>query len=198
MNSASLHRFGREDRPRMLRSVPTRYRGTVFASTLEADWAATLDHWGMAWQYEPEAFQLPNGINYRPDFHLPNQRVWLEVKGPHDRRLGKAAELQRALYEEAGGEGWSFHAFLVIVLRPAGADGKAHWEGSVPGQSPVVMRCSACDHHVWMDHNGIWSCRLHFDKRRTPHKPWLPHGDLFWPGELPFIRAPRPSRREGA
>jgi hypothetical protein len=65
------------------------YRGVHFRSTLEADWAATLDSLNITWQYEPEAYQTPLGA-YSPDFWLPAQKVWLEVKGPHSERVDKA------------------------------------------------------------------------------------------------------------
>lgn len=77
----------------MIQAVPRTYRGVRFRSTLEADWAATLDAFSIAWQYEPEAVQLPSGDLYRPDFYLPQCTTWLEVKGPHNDRLSKTREL---------------------------------------------------------------------------------------------------------
>lgn len=79
-----------------IRAVPRSYRGVRFRSTLEADWAATLTHLDIAWQYEPEAVTLPSGELYRPDFYLPECETWLEVKGPHNDRLDKALELGEA------------------------------------------------------------------------------------------------------
>ena len=58
----------------------------LFRSTLEADWAATLDSLSIGWQYEPEGVQLPSGELHRPDFYLPGIATWLEVKGPHGER----------------------------------------------------------------------------------------------------------------
>lgn len=80
-----------------IRAVPKTYSGVLFRSTLEADWAATLDHYGIVWQYEPEAVQLPSGTYYRPDFYLPELTTWLEVKGWHNERLDKAQELASAV-----------------------------------------------------------------------------------------------------
>jgi hypothetical protein len=79
-----------------VRAVPQTYRNTRFRSTLEADWAATLDSLAITWEYEPEAVQLPSGEFYRPDFYLPGCETWLEVKGPHDDRIGKVHELGAA------------------------------------------------------------------------------------------------------
>ncbi|MFI5867660.1 hypothetical protein [Streptomyces sp. NPDC051546] len=40
-----------------------------------------FDHLGVAWQYEPEGFDLGEGCWYLPDFWLPELRFWFEVKG---------------------------------------------------------------------------------------------------------------------
>jgi hypothetical protein len=80
----------------IIKAVPQVYRGVRFRSTLEADWAATLDTLKIQWQYEPEAVRLPSGTFYRPDFYLPELTTWLEVKGPHDERLDKTRELAKA------------------------------------------------------------------------------------------------------
>ncbi len=111
-----------------IRSVPTWYRGTRFASTLEADWARTFDTFGWEWQYEPEALTLSSGELYRPDFYLPGQRVWCEVKGPHDERRHKATQLHRDLNCGEIDE-WSWYVELVVVLRPPRMGGR-HRRGS--------------------------------------------------------------------
>lgn len=57
------------------------YSGYAFASTVEARWALFLDRLGIAYEYEYEGFNLGGG--YRPDFWLPDLRMWAEVKGDH-------------------------------------------------------------------------------------------------------------------
>src|SRR5262245_10502329 len=86
----------------MIRSIKTTYRGVLFASTLEADWAKTLDAMRIVWEYEPEGVTLPDGQRYRCDFYLPRIRTWLEVKGPHDQRLDKAGVLADAVAHAPG------------------------------------------------------------------------------------------------
>ena len=176
-----------------LNATPTWYRGTRFRSTLEADWAATFDTWGWKWNYEPVAVELPDGTNYRPDFHLPSQRVWCEVKGPHNQRLKNAVDLQNALdYDE-----WLWGSDLVVVLRPPGPGEKAIWEGTRDGQDLVMVMCPECEHYGFMDYAGLWSCRRHMKIKGEPNKFWQqPGGGLFWPGEMAFTRAPRPKRKE--
>lgn len=59
--------------------IPTEYHGTLFRSRLEARWAVLFDVLHMPWEYEPEAFG--NRVTgYTPDFWLPEQGVFIEVK----------------------------------------------------------------------------------------------------------------------
>lgn len=62
-------------------SIQTNYKGCRFRSRLEARWAVFLDHLHVPWEYEPEGYRLDNGRCYLPDFWLPSQRGWLEIKG---------------------------------------------------------------------------------------------------------------------
>lgn len=176
-----------------IRPIPTVYRGIKFASTLEADWAAMFDHLGWAWQYEPVGVQLEDGQRYRPDFYLPSQRVWAEVKGPHNERIDKASALQAGLSNDS----FDWDTDLVVILRPPrvgrnGAGERAWWENAINGQDIVLVLCPECEHHGFMDLAGVWSCRRHMRVHKEPNKFWTdPDGDLFRPGELPFARAPR-------
>lgn len=173
-----------------IKPIPTVYRGIRFASALEADWACTFDFFGWTWQYEPVGVQLDDGQWYRPDFHLPTQNVWCEVKGPHNERIDKPSALQSTL----PGDAFEWDADLVVVLRPSqpGSDGEyAHWD-NLKGQDIVVTRCPHCHHLGFMDFEGIWFCRRHPDIRPKPNKFWTHEdGGLYRSGDLPFSRAPR-------
>lgn len=61
------------------RPIETAYRGCRFRSRLEARHAVFLDTLGVPWSYEIEGFEL-GGIRYLPDFWLPEQGCWVEVK----------------------------------------------------------------------------------------------------------------------
>jgi hypothetical protein len=61
-------------------AIETSYAGCRFRSRLEARWAVFFDALGIRWQYEPQGFDL-DGDRYLPDFYLPDQRLWVEVKG---------------------------------------------------------------------------------------------------------------------
>lgn len=75
-----------------IKPIPTYYAGYYFRSRLEARWAVFFHSLGVHWEYEPEGFQLPNGMNYLPDFRVKcyGKRgsrecvpfdLWIEVKG---------------------------------------------------------------------------------------------------------------------
>lgn len=172
-----------------IRSVPTWYAGTRFASTLEADWAATFDMFGWYWEYEPQALILSTGEWYRPDFYLPAQRVWCEAKGPLDERIHKTRDLHQSLnYDE-----WDWHSRLVVILRPPGPGEGAMWEAASDGQDIVLVKCADCQHYCFMDYNGIWSCRHHFSVGKTPNVPWCNGGECLRPGDAKFFS---PSRKQ--
>jgi len=77
-----------------MQAIETNYKGYRFRSRLEARWAVIFDWCQWQWDYEPQGYTLKNGINYLPDFYLPNCKatlyqhtgkvpsgVWVEIKG---------------------------------------------------------------------------------------------------------------------
>ena len=80
-----------------MKVLPTRYAGIDFRSRTEARWAVFFNTLGVRWVYEMEGFDLPSG-NYLPDFWLPDQSCWFEVKGEHptERETSLAMELATA------------------------------------------------------------------------------------------------------
>lgn len=65
-----------------MQAIETEYSGYRFRSRLEARWAVVFDCLGLLWEYEPEGFELGNGLRYLPDFRLPELNTWLEIKPP--------------------------------------------------------------------------------------------------------------------
>ena len=71
-----------------IKAIDTHYAGYKFRSRLEARWGVCFDALGVAWEYEPEGFELPNGDWYLPDFWLPLEPhgdytvagLWVEIK----------------------------------------------------------------------------------------------------------------------
>ena len=65
--------------------------GIAVRSSWEANFARILNHLSIPWQYEPRSFPLDADGNktYTPDFFLPNQNCYVEIKG---RWIGDAKE----------------------------------------------------------------------------------------------------------
>jgi hypothetical protein len=63
-----------------IRAIETNYNGYRFRSRLEARWAVFYDALGIPYEYEKEGFDLGDGLFYLPDFWLPEQRLWVEIK----------------------------------------------------------------------------------------------------------------------
>lgn len=68
--------------PAAISPMPVRYKGYHFRSRTEARWAIVFEHLNLAWEYEVDGFNLPSGP-YLPDFWLPSNRFWVEIKPPH-------------------------------------------------------------------------------------------------------------------
>lgn len=130
-----------------IKPIETLYRGYRFRSRLEARWAVFFDVAGIAWQYEPEGFDLTNvkvprryesdlesqlndrlleldlepvrvwnepedmqayaPLWYLPDFYLPEQEYWVEVKPtfPTEREI----LLMKRLVMATGKDGYFFY-----------------------------------------------------------------------------------------
>lgn len=81
----------------MLKAIETVYNGYRFRSRLEARWAVFFDALGVKYEYEKEGFDLGEAGWYLPDFWLPNEQIWVEIKGQeptHDEKMkcGKLAD----------------------------------------------------------------------------------------------------------
>lgn len=64
----------------MIQAIETQYKGYRFRSRLEARWAVFFDALNIEWEYEKEGYDLGKTGWYLPDFWLPKQKTFLEVK----------------------------------------------------------------------------------------------------------------------
>ena len=84
-----------------IKPVETDYNGIRYRSRTEARWALFLDVLGLPHHYEVETFDLKvdnQQVLYSPDFWLPKQDCWLEIKGeePDELACEKASLLAMA------------------------------------------------------------------------------------------------------
>jgi len=63
-----------------IKPIETAYNGYLFRSRLEARWAVFFDELGIKYEYEPEGFDLGEHGWYLPDFWLPENNIWVEIK----------------------------------------------------------------------------------------------------------------------
>ena len=164
------------------------YRGVHYRSTLEADWSATLRSLGIEHRYEPEAYQTPEGT-YGPDFWLPGQHVWLEVKGPHGERIGKAesfANLLAVAHESDGRiDDYGQITYPVSPTHAVLVYGLPARDGCIEMRTPRHFgtradfgHCPRCDHWTIL-FDDVGQCRV-----------CLHSGDdLFLKQGIPFRRA---------
>lgn len=66
--------------PSDLKPIETQYNGYRFRSRLEARWAVFFDSLSIPYEYEKEGFDLGDAGWYLPDFWLPQQRCWVEIR----------------------------------------------------------------------------------------------------------------------
>lgn len=96
----------------VIEAIPTRYDGHKFRSRTEARWAVFFRAMGIPYEYEKEGYVLPSGL-YLPDFWLPSQEAWVEIKGqaPDEDEKRFASELAagtyRRVYIFSGNPNWS-------------------------------------------------------------------------------------------
>lgn len=62
------------------KAIETKFQGHKFRSRGEARWACFFSEAGIEYQYEEEGYAL-EGTPYLPDFYLPQQDCFIEVKG---------------------------------------------------------------------------------------------------------------------
>lgn len=62
------------------KAIETKYNGYHFRSRLEARYAVFFDTLGIPYYYEHEGYSL-EGLSYLPDFYLPQQDCFIEIKG---------------------------------------------------------------------------------------------------------------------
>jgi hypothetical protein len=77
-----------------------------FRSNWEANFARILNFQNRTWLYEHQTFQLIDNVSYTPDFYLPSEDTFYEIKG----RMDERSKLQIQLMNE-----YFAHVKLTII-----------------------------------------------------------------------------------
>lgn len=126
-----------------IRALHTDYAGFTFRSRTEARWAVFLDALGVRWDYEPQAYSF-GGQRYLPDFWLPTQGRWLEVKG--GRPDGRAREKCQWLADGTG------QPVLVVWGEPRPPCLLAEVAAELPGEADQALVFTS----GWDDYAHWW------------------------------------------
>ena len=82
-----------------IKPIETYYNGYRFRSRLEARWAVFFDALGIRYQYEIEGYKLSDGQYYLPDFFLPDDGYYVEVKGYSEHIIKDLDKVNQFVYE---------------------------------------------------------------------------------------------------
>ena len=121
-----------------MKPIETEYKGYRFRSRLEARWAIFFDACGVDWEYEPEGYDLGDGLYYLPDFLLhgvdgrDGGDLYVEVKGQMTDldavKINRFAELgNKVLVVGRIPEGDSADEFSEDISDRAYSHGKEGW-----------------------------------------------------------------------
>lgn len=166
-----------------IKAIPTVFNGQVYRSRIEARWACFMDTLTIPFSYEPEAYNL-NGICYLPDFYLPVQNCYLEIKllEPTPEEQEKAGRLATASRKPV----YLFHGPIIEPNWPHGDLRTWAYQFTVQGWD---------DCYMWCECSTCGALGIQFDGRsdRLPCKkgdcPRSEHGDKGYNFDSPRLMA---------
>ena len=141
-----------------MKPIETEYKGYRFRSRLEARWAIFFDACGVDWEYEPEGYDLGDGLYYLPDFLLhgvdgrDGGDLYVEVKG----QMTDLDALKINRFAEQGGK------VLVVGRLPEGDDDAREFSDYISdrayddhGDWPNEFNFATIDGDYFAAHPGI-------------------------------------------
>jgi hypothetical protein len=136
----------------MLKAIETVYDGYRFRSRLEARWAVFFKTLGVKYEYEKEGFELGGDVRYLPDFWLPEQKCWVEIKGqnPTQEEHEKCFELMNCVNPKGKRDEPHVYLFAGDIPLPDIQGSKSSW-------SAYGYDYSVCPPHL-LDFCGWTEC----------------------------------------
>ena len=129
--------------------IETEYKGYRFRSRLDAKWAVFFDACGVEWEYEPEDYDLGDGIRYLPDFLL------------HGVTFNHAGRQENCdLYVEVKGKMTAFDAEKIRRFHDAGMPVLV--VGGIPEGDDFYQLTDYMDEYSWQRECAEWPCFYNF------------------------------------
>jgi len=183
-----------------MKAIETEFDGYKFRSRLEARWAVFFKTLGIPYAYEKEGFDL-EGTWYLPDFWLPEQQYWIEVKGqdPTEEEHRKCALLAKSLNADKSnvfllaGEiphphfQNSYSEFFMYLRDSTSSLGWSHLSKGRSTQSGAIswQECPFCRKIDLIEDLLEISCecgrKFVCQLQDLSHPSWSQHEDLFMP-----------------
>ena len=135
-----------------IKAIETVYNGYRFRSRLEARWAVFFDALNIPYEYEPEGFCLSDGTFYLPDFYLPEQKEWFEVKGIMSEEDKQKIERFIEDTQMPTAVGYSDFTFQSPALGGAECYGLSQKDWSYIG------KCAKCGKLYFVSEDGTYQC----------------------------------------
>jgi hypothetical protein len=162
----TVSRLASVDTPTTLKAIETRFDGYRFRSRLEARWAVFFKTLGVRYEYEKEGYDLGAAGWYLPDFWLPDQKCWQEVKGQPATKeemlkaaiLAQATGFPVALFERTD---FSKPQFVLATAQFVGMWGRAFWPERTDDSGDFGAHWSVC---VECEARGV----LYLDEEHKP------------------------------
>ena len=160
-----------------MQAIRTLYKGILFRSKLEAQWAKFFDYLKIPWIYEPAGYIFADGTQYLPDFWLPDSKQWFEVKGIMSEKDTHKIEL--LCYESkhdvvvgyANGEFDMYDTFF------ADEDGKKELTHYSKGET-YINRCRVCKKYSFMNSVGSYQCQCCNAYDGDSYINWIMEGEI--------------------
>lgn len=131
--------------------IETVYNGYKFRSRLEARWAVFFDALGVRYEYETQGFDLGDAGWYLPDFWLPDQQCWVEIKPgePTPEECDKAEQLMRLSGKQClliAGTPWPDEYVIQVFVSDFPPDDAGGAERHTESEAIFEFRdCGRCD-----------------------------------------------------
>lgn len=135
----------------MLKVIETIYNDYRFRSRVEARWAVFFDTLGIRYEYEKEGYDL-DGVWYLPDFWLPKQKCWVEIKGEFNYGDTCVEVVKAERLAQATGKGVFIFAgsdFSAPIFFPI--SGMWAYEFIPNGKGGWSEHCRGVEGYAWVD-----------------------------------------------